>query len=54
MAAKKAAAKKTAPKEATLEYDAETNTYFLVKGKNKTDVGQSRRYAEKLLADANA
>lgn len=55
MAAKKADAKKTASKsEATLEYDEETGHYYLKQGRSKTDVGISRRYAEKLLADANA
>lgn len=48
---RKAPAKKSG--EATLEYDAENGVFLLVKGKDKTDVGRSRRYAEKLLAEAN-
>ena len=55
--ARKAPAKKTAakkPVESTLEYDAETGTFYLVKGKDRTDVGRSRRYAERLLSEANA
>lgn len=47
---RKEPAKKT---EARLEYDTDTGSFWLVKGKDKTDVGRSRRYAEKLLAEAN-
>ena len=55
MAAKKKAAAKTESKsEATLEYNEEDGHYYLKQGRSKTDVGISRRYAEKLLADANA
>ena len=42
-----------AKKEAKLEYNEEDGHYYLVEGKKKTDVGISRRYAEKMLADAN-
>lgn len=52
---RKAPAKATAKKtEATLEFDEETGHYYMVQGKSRTDVGISRRYAEKLLADENA
>jgi hypothetical protein len=56
MAAKKAAAKKkteSKPAAATLEFNAEDGHYYLKQGRVKTDVGRSRRYAEKLLADTN-
>lgn len=50
-----AAKKKPAPKKDTAaELVFEDGRFWLVKGKDRTDVGVSRRYAEKLLAEANA
>lgn len=46
------AAKKKAKAEPTLVY--EDGYYWIVEGKKKTNVGRSRQYAEKLLADRGA
>ena len=45
--------KKTTSKEPSLEMDAEDGFWYIkYPGGKKVNVGRSRRYAEKMLADA--
>jgi len=50
------AGKRKSPTKKTTDAELvfEDGQWFLVKGSKKTDVGRSRRYAEKMLAEANA
>lgn len=51
MAAKKKVAKKVEPAPSLV---FEGGQYYIVKGKSKIDVGRSRRYAERMLAEEQA
>jgi len=48
------AGKRKTPAKKQAELVFEDGQWFLVQGNKKLDVGRSRRYAEKMLAEANA
>ena len=46
-------AKKPAPKKVPPELVEENGQFYIVSGTKRLDVGRSKRYAEKMLADLN-
>lgn len=51
---RKTAAKKTAKAEPFVWFEESTGFYYIVDGKKKENVGISKRYADRLLAERNA